>query len=72
MNERRQEALSRPGELHPQHEFETDRVSGEEKAEYETMVRLLREHSDGGFVYAAPDCPEVYFLSALVHNSIEG
>ena len=41
------------------------RVSGEEKAEYETVVRLLREHSDGGFVYAAPDCPEVYFLSGL-------
>ena len=58
--------------MHPQHEFETDRVSGEKKAEYETMVRLLREHSDGGFVYATPDYPEVYFLSALVHNSIEG
>ncbi len=27
---------------------------------------LLRSHSSpGGFTYAAPDCPEVYFLSQL-------
>ena len=41
------------------------RVSREEKEEYEALVPLLRRHAKGGFVYAAPDCPEVYFLSAL-------
>ena len=41
------------------------RVGLETKEEYEALVPLLRRHAQGGFVYAAPDCPEVYFLSAL-------
>ncbi len=33
---------------------------------YERMVTLLRAHSaPDGFIYAAPDCPELYFLSQL-------
>ncbi len=33
---------------------------------YERVVKLLRAHSrPGGFTYAAPDCPELYFLSQL-------
>ncbi len=31
---------------------------------YERVVTLLRAHSTpGGFIYAGPDCPELYFLS---------
>ncbi len=41
------------------------RVSKEEKEEYESLVPLLQRYAKGGFVYAAPDCPEVYFLSGL-------
>lgn len=41
------------------------RVSHQDKEEYETLVPLLQRHAKGGFVYAAPDCPEVYFLSGL-------
>ena len=41
------------------------RVSREDKEEYEALVSLLQRHAKGGFVYAGPDCPEVYFLSAL-------
>ncbi len=33
---------------------------------YERVVALLHAHSQpGGFTYAAPDCPEVYFLAQL-------
>ncbi len=32
---------------------------------YEHLIPIVREHSGGGFMYAAPDCPEVYFLSGL-------
>jgi len=34
--------------------------------QYARVVELLRAHSQpGGFTYAAPDCPELYFLSQL-------
>ncbi len=34
--------------------------------QYERTVMLLRAHSaPDGFIYAAPDCPELYFLSQL-------
>jgi hypothetical protein len=32
---------------------------------YEEMIALVRMHARGNFMYAAPDCPEVYFLSGL-------
>jgi hypothetical protein len=38
-------------------------VSREKKAEYETLVRVLRQHSTSDFILATPDSPEVYFLS---------
>ena len=35
-------------------------------ARYERVVALLHAHSGaGGFTYAAPDCPELYFLAEL-------
>ena len=32
---------------------------------YDAMIPLVRAHAVGNFIYAAPDCPEVYFLSGL-------
>jgi hypothetical protein len=32
---------------------------------YEQIIPLVESHAAGGFIYAAPDCPEVYFLSGL-------
>jgi hypothetical protein len=32
---------------------------------YEKLIPLIQLHSAGKFIYAAPDCPEVYFFSGL-------
>jgi hypothetical protein len=32
---------------------------------YDRLIPLIQEHSIGEYAYAAPDCPEVYFLSGL-------
>jgi hypothetical protein len=40
-------------------------VPTDDAREYETLVAVLREHAAGGTIYAAPDCPEVYFLSGF-------
>ena len=32
---------------------------------YRTLVPLLRAHARGGYIWASPDCPEIYFLSGL-------
>jgi hypothetical protein len=37
----------------------------ERRGEYEDLVSLVRAHARGDFIYAAPDCPEVYFLSGF-------
>ena len=34
-------------------------------AEFEDLARLVQEHARGPYIYAAPDCPEVYFLSGF-------
>ncbi len=39
------------------------RVDAGEAEEYDNLVRLIRAHADGGYIYCAPDCPAVYFLS---------
>lgn len=39
------------------------RVSAEDKATYESLVRLIREQATGNFIFATPDSPEVYFLT---------
>jgi len=41
------------------------RVSSFDDSQYEQLVAALRAHAKGEFTYAAPDCPEVYFLSGL-------
>lgn len=37
----------------------------EDKIRYEALIARLRAHALGGYAYAAPDCPEVYFLAGL-------
>jgi hypothetical protein len=32
---------------------------------YEALIPLVQSHATGKFIYAAPDCPEVYFFSGL-------
>ena len=41
------------------------RVSAEDSEQYEELVAVLLRVAKGGFTYATPDCPEVYFLSGL-------
>jgi hypothetical protein len=38
------------------------RVSPESARTYEELGALLRQHATGKYIYATPDCPEVYFL----------
>lgn len=40
-------------------------ISWQDKVRYETLIRRLEAHAEGGYTYAAPDCPEVYFLAGL-------
>jgi len=54
--ETRRLALSRAGGL---------RVAPGEAQEYERLIPLVQDHAAGEYIYAAPDCPEVYFLSGL-------
>ncbi len=39
------------------------RITAEQAKEYEEVVRLLQAHARGGYIYAGPDSPEIYFLS---------
>jgi hypothetical protein len=41
------------------------RVHGLYPPEYTRLVSLIREHAQGAYLYAGPDCPEVYFLTGL-------
>jgi hypothetical protein len=38
------------------------RVSPETARTYEELGALLAQHANGKYIYATPDCPEVYFL----------
>ena len=40
------------------------RVDSTDARQYDELIPLVQSHAAGKFVYAAPDCPEVYFLSA--------
>ena len=42
------------------------RVAPEDKATYERLVDEIHRHAPvGSFIYAAPDCPQVYFLAGM-------
>lgn len=40
-------------------------VPAQEGEMYRVALKLLRQHARGGYTWASPDCPEVYFLSGL-------
>src|SRR5439155_617081 len=40
------------------------RVSAIDKAMYEEAVTAVGAHARGDYIWAGPDCPEVYFLAA--------
>ncbi len=33
--------------------------------EYKDLIRVVQEHARGRYIYATPDCPEIYFLSGF-------
>jgi hypothetical protein len=39
------------------------RVNPQLAEEYTRLIPLIQQHAIGDYIYAAPDCPEVYFLS---------
>jgi hypothetical protein len=39
------------------------RVDPSSAAVYEKLIPLIQEHAGTGEIYAAPDCPEIYFLA---------
>jgi hypothetical protein len=41
------------------------RVQPDDALLYDELIPLVQSHAAGKFIYAAPDCPEVYFLSGL-------
>lgn len=41
------------------------RVKQHEATLYGELIPLLRAHARGGYTWAAPDCPEIYFLAGL-------
>ncbi len=41
------------------------RVAPSQVQEYEHLIPVVQDHAAGEYIYAAPDCPEVYFLSRL-------
>jgi len=50
--------LSRAGPLH---------VSKNDASLYQTLIPFVQSHAGGNTIIAAPDCPEVYFLSGLTN-----
>jgi len=40
-------------------------VGARDAARYDSLVALIRAHASGAYGYAAPDCPQVYFLAGL-------
>jgi hypothetical protein len=41
------------------------RVPADQAEMYHVAVTMLQEHARGGYTWASPDCPEIYFLSGL-------
>jgi hypothetical protein len=43
------------------------RVAVSQAREYEELVRAVRAHAHGSYIYCTPDCPAVYFLSGKLN-----
>jgi hypothetical protein len=41
------------------------KVPADQAEMYHVAVRVLQQHARGGYTWASPDCPEIYFLSGL-------
>jgi len=41
------------------------RVRARDKQQYEALVKVVRTLATGEYIFATPDCPEVYFLSGF-------
>jgi hypothetical protein len=41
------------------------RGKASEVEEYEDLIRVVQAHARGRYIYATPDCPEIYFLSGF-------
>jgi hypothetical protein len=41
------------------------RVATGSAATYEPLVKVIADHARGNYIYATPDCPEVYFLAGF-------
>ena len=41
------------------------RLTADESHTYSQVISLVRQHATSGYIYASPDCPEVYFLAGL-------
>ncbi|NUP70770.1 MAG: hypothetical protein HOQ16_06110 [Gemmatimonadaceae bacterium] len=41
------------------------RIPDHEATMYHVAVTMLQQHARGGYTWASPDCPEIYFLSGL-------
>jgi hypothetical protein len=41
------------------------RIPDHEAGMYHVAVTMLQQHARGGYTWASPDCPEIYFLSGL-------
>ncbi len=41
------------------------RVTRHDNHLYTQLVNLIRQHSQSNYIYATPDCPEIYFLSGM-------
>ncbi|HEX4129916.1 MAG TPA: glycosyltransferase family 39 protein [Pirellulales bacterium] len=52
---------SRPLQIDRCRSFRMDRASA---TQYETLISAIQQHSQpGSYIYAAPDCPEIYFFA---------
>jgi hypothetical protein len=40
-------------------------IGARDAARYDSLVKVVRAHASGDYGYAAPDCPQVYFLSGF-------
>ncbi|HET9603820.1 MAG TPA: hypothetical protein VFO96_05980 [Gemmatimonadales bacterium] len=63
LRDRHSAGLTHEAEIAPLLPGRADLRIGETRDEYENLVRLIRAHARGRFIYATADCPEFYFLS---------
>ncbi|MEO8257042.1 MAG: glycosyltransferase family 39 protein [Acidobacteriota bacterium] len=43
------------------------RIRNDERSQYQKLLGLILSHNTSRYVYAGPDCPEVYFLTGMIN-----